>query len=192
MKNVTITDAELTAYSGEHVYYELQYLWYAANELSKIAKPTPMASVFIESFGIHLRNLIDFFYTKAGKELNDDVIAADFCPGWNEAIPAALDAARVRANKELNHLTLQRKSGLDPTKPWDIAGLFNEITAVARTFAARADPAKLSPEVGKWLTLFHRLPSATATATVIPSLMATNSTATMVVMSALTLVQEPE
>ena len=76
MKNVTLTDSELTAYSGEHVPYELQYFWYAASELCKMTKPTPQTSVLIESFGIHLRNLIDFLFTKAGKTMSLLLISA--------------------------------------------------------------------------------------------------------------------
>jgi hypothetical protein len=115
VKNVTLTDAELTAYSAEHILYELQLLWYTATELSKMTTPTPVASVYLESFIIHLRNLTLFFFTKAGDERDDDVIATDFCPGWSGTISPALRAARERANKEVSHLTLQRKSGFDPT-----------------------------------------------------------------------------
>jgi hypothetical protein len=99
MKNVTLTNADLTAYSGEHLLYELQYFWFTASELSKMTKPAPLTSVFIESFGIHLVNLIDFFFTTPGDERPNDVIAADFCPSRNETISATLKAARVRANK---------------------------------------------------------------------------------------------
>jgi len=56
----------------------------------------PMRSVLIESYVIHLRNLIDFFYAPRVKE--DDVIAADFCPGWNETISSTLKTAKERAN----------------------------------------------------------------------------------------------
>ena len=126
-----------------------------------------MASVLIESFVIHLRNLIDFFYTPRVKE--DDAIASDFCPGWNETISSTLKAAKERANKEVNHLTLERKSGFDPNKPWDVAGLFQEVSAVATTFAGRASPAKLNPEVPKWLHSFHGKVMAAGVGTVIAS-----------------------
>jgi len=63
-----------------------------------------MVSALLESFGIHLRNLIDFFYTSRLKP--DDVIAEDFCPGWSETISGTLKAAKEGANKEISHLTL--------------------------------------------------------------------------------------
>ncbi len=167
MKTVDLSDAELIAYSGEHLLYELQLLLVTKRELARLDKPSPMASVLIESFVIHLRNLIDFFYYSRVKE--DDVIASDFCPGWNETISSTLKAAKERANKEVNHLTLERKSGFDSNKPWNVAGLFQEVSAVATTFAGRASPAKLSPEVPKWLHSFHGKVMAVGVGTVIAS-----------------------
>lgn len=175
MRNANLSDAELAAYSGEHLLYEFQYLWFSAHELSRLRKPQPMASVFIESFGIHLRNLIDFFCTATGKERDDDIIASDFCPTvWNESISNTLKDARDRANKELSHLTLGRKSGSDPSKPWDVNGLYKEITGIALRFVSQASPTRLSPEVGKWLAL-ARLP----TIVVAGPMMASNTTSVM-------------
>ncbi len=174
MRNANLSDTDLVAYSGEHLLYELQFLWFTANELRRFTKPEPMVSVLIESFGIHLRNLIDFFCTPAGKERDDDVIAPDFCPGWNENLSNSLKAARDRANKELSHLTLGRKSGQDPTKPWDTNELFKEVSDIARRFVAQAPPTRLSPEVMKWVQMVHR-PSVAMGGAVI----ANNSTATM-------------
>jgi hypothetical protein len=152
MKNVSLSDAELTAYSGEHLLYELEYFQLTARLLHE-EKRGEMRSILIESFVIHLRNLIDFFFTP--ETHNDDVVATDFCGGWNEPISSTLKTARERANKELTHLTLGRKSGLHPDKPWDVAGLFQEVSAVAKTFSGRASTEKLSPHVGKWLNLSH-------------------------------------
>jgi hypothetical protein len=177
---VNLSDADLTAYSGEHLFYELQYLWFSASKLARMTKPSPMSSVLIESFVIHLRNLIDFFYIPAGKERPDDVIAADFCPGWSESMSSTLETARERANKELSHLTLGRKSGSDPTKTWDFVGLFREVSNVAKRFAAQAPPTKLSPEIAKWLDTFHGNPSTASEAV---ALMTTNTTASMVTTS---------
>ena len=80
MRKVTISDADLTAYSGDHLLYELQFFFFTARELGRLNKPQEMAFVLIESFVIHLRNLIDFFCVPTGSERPDDVIASDFCP----------------------------------------------------------------------------------------------------------------
>jgi hypothetical protein len=75
MKTVNLSDPELATYSGEHLLYELQlFQWTSAAVPS--AKKDVLRYVLIESFVIHLRNLIDFFYTPRRED--DDVIAADF------------------------------------------------------------------------------------------------------------------
>jgi hypothetical protein len=156
MKNANLSDAELTEYSGYHLLYELQYFRFTAGELARqTGPPNPMASVLLESFGIHLRNLIDFFYIPTGKERDGDVIASDLCPGWSETISKTLEVAKERASKEISHLTLDRKKESDSTKPWDVAGLFQEVSDVAKRFAAQAPPTKLSPKVPKWLNMFY-------------------------------------
>jgi hypothetical protein len=182
MKNVNLSDTELAAYSGEHLLYELQYLWFTANELRNLSNPQPMASVLIESFGIHLRNLIDFFCTPIGTERDHDVIASDFCPGWSESISGTLKDAKERANKELSHLTLARKHPTDPAKSWDINGLFNEVMDVANRFVAKTPQTKLSGDVPKWLQII-RVPKTTMS---VPML-ASNTTATMVISAPFTI-----
>ena len=155
MRNVNLSDGDLTAYSGEHLLNELQIFLWTGKELGRDENQGPMRSVLIESFVTHLRNLIDFFCTAAGKEREDDVIAADFCPGWSENMSGTLKEAKERANKELSHLTLGRKSGLDPKKPGDVGRLFDEVHSIGKRFAAKASPAKLSPKVPEWLNLFR-------------------------------------
>lgn len=172
MKTEDLSDAELTAYSGEHLLYEFQLFLWTGKELGR-PHVSPMRSALIESFVIHLRNLIDFFFTPRSHD--DDVIAADLCPGWSESISPKLDEAKKRANKELNHLTLGRKSGFDPSKPWDVGGLFDEVHSVAQRFAAQASTTKLSAKVPEWLNM-HRS-SAVA---VVSTMMTSNTTATVI------------
>ena len=49
-------------------------------ELRRISRQTKdfSSKLCLSSFAIHLRNLIDFFYTQPGDARNDDVVAADF------------------------------------------------------------------------------------------------------------------
>jgi hypothetical protein len=62
-----------------------------------------------------------------------------------------LNDARERANKEISHITYKRKNATDPTKPWHVADLFNEIQSVAQKFAAGASSKKLHSSVATWL-----------------------------------------
>jgi hypothetical protein len=145
-----LTDQQLIDFSGEHLMHELSMLWELAAILPQ-RKATTETSAFIESFGIHLRNLIDFFY-RQGK--GDDVTAEDFLDAgrrWKPTEPQVLTDAHRRTNKELNHLTQLRKSGTPKDKEWDTATLLSEIDAVARDFAANASRKKLHPKVFEFL-----------------------------------------
>lgn len=157
-----MTDQQLIDYSGEHLLHELTMFWELAEILPGRAASTE-TSAFLESFCVHLRNLIDFFYRKGRL---DDVTAEDFLDPttkWKPAEPATLTAAHKRADKELSHLTQSRISGSPTHKSWDTAELLTEIGATAREFANRASPKKLDPrvveflkqpanEVRKWIT----------------------------------------
>jgi hypothetical protein len=112
-------DQYLLAYSEEHVVYEFDmFLWLArvCGSGARLGAPTAtdaarLSNVLIESFVVHLRNVIDFLYLDRPKPT--DVVAADFFDpsvweGLRPAISATLESARVRANKEIAHLTTER------------------------------------------------------------------------------------
>lgn len=171
MKTVDLTDPELAEYSRCHLLYELKmFAWTCAQLDLAVKKSDACRSALLESFGMHLRNLIDFFYTP--RKDDDDVIAADFCPGWIEKLPTSLKEAKTRANKEFSHLTLARKGDRDPTKDWKVGELFAEVHGVVRTFAVRASPTKLHDSVRDFLNL----PLATAVAVVASTSMSNTAT----------------
>lgn len=150
MTSPAMTDRQLMDFSGEHLMHELSMLWEMAQILPH-RKAGAETSAFVESFCIHLRNLIDFFYRPAKM---DDVTAQDFLnpsTDWKPTEPSLLTNAHNRANKELNHLTQQRKSGASKDKEWDTATLLNEIDSVAKDFADHASPNKLHAKVFEFL-----------------------------------------
>ncbi len=53
-------------------------------------------------------------------------------------------SARVRANKELAHLTTERKHPADPTKPWPVHELAAETVELFKHFVQGASPSKLN------------------------------------------------
>lgn len=147
-----MTGQQLTDYSAEHLLHELSMLWELAATLPQ-RKPSTETSAFVESFGVHLRNLIDFFYREGH---GDDVTAQDFldpATTWKPSEPASLTKAHQRANKELNHLTQARISGSPPEKAWDTAALRKDIETVAKDFAGKASEKKLHPKVREFLQL---------------------------------------
>ena len=150
MTTPAMTDGKLLEYSGEHLLHELTMLWELAQALPR-RKASTETSALVESFGVHLRNLIDFFY-RPGRL--DDVTAQDFLDAatvWKPSEPASLTDAHRRANKELSHLTQSRKSGTPPEKEWDTIGLAKEIEVIAKDFAAKASIKKLHSKVRQFL-----------------------------------------
>lgn len=145
-----MTDEKLLKYSGEHLLHELTMLWELARALPGREGSTE-TSALVESFGIHLRNLIDFFY-REGRD--DDVTAQDFLDAttvWKPSEPALLKGAHKRANKELSHLTQARIDGNPAEKAWDTLGLFKQIEVVAKDFAAKASHKKLHSKIREFL-----------------------------------------
>lgn len=152
-------DAYLLAYSAEHVRYEFDmFNWLGqvcGNPTVRLRAPssedaTRLNNVLVESFAIHVRNVIDFLYMDTSKPT--DVVAADFFPraDWAQTRPPispSLNAARVRANKEIAHLTTDRIAGSPPEKAWDFAGLAAELRPVLRLFISGALSSRLSATV---------------------------------------------
>lgn len=161
-RRVVPSDEQLFDYSGEHLLYELEIFEYIVTNFPTEA--SFQLSVFLESFAIHLRNLIDFFYVSPGEAREDDIVAGDFFDvpdKWNPgALLAILEAARHRANKEVSHITYKRKSATDKTKPWFVSELFREVNAVARRFVGEASRNRLHPEVVRFLTTPKAVASA--------------------------------
>lgn len=95
-----VTEAERDAIAG-HLKYEFQMLCASANAMGQAN--AILNNCVVESFALHARNLIDFFYTPPQK---DDVVAAHFFgkPNvWVAVRPEMaqiLEVAKGRANRE--------------------------------------------------------------------------------------------
>lgn len=106
-----------------HLDHELNMLFVSKVELSKTKKNSPdairnayLVNAMLETFLIHARNLIDFFYNDSPRK--DDVVAKDFVSDWETLRPTftvLLVETRDNANKHLTHLTYAR---IDLTEPW--------------------------------------------------------------------------
>ncbi len=153
MTKPTMSDQQLLDYSREHLLHELSMLWELAEILPQ-RKASTETSALVESYGIHLRNLIDFFYREGQ---GDDVTAWDFMDATTSWVPGnrplSLAKAQDRANKELSHLTQARVSGAPPEKRWDTGGLLKDVEEIAKTFAAKASQKKLHAKVREFLLL---------------------------------------
>lgn len=136
MLSSKLSSAELLKYADEHILYEIDML--NATTIFNPSSIQVLINMRVESFGIHLRNLIDFFYNNIPQP--DDMVAAHFFSDETiKAMPLpiiseSLKKAKVRVNKELSHLTTERIYGYSSEKEWDFFGLTRDINALLKNF----------------------------------------------------------
>lgn len=118
--------------NAEHVYYEILMLFYTTQKLTKDTLNSTHiceTNMRLESCGIHLRNLLDFFYTPIPKRYADDMLAEDYIQNialfkknrtkWSE-----LDHLNKRVNKMISHLTYHRSRYNKKTKGWNYGQIY--------------------------------------------------------------------
>jgi hypothetical protein len=144
-----LSDEYLRAYSADHLLHEIKMLFDTGSHVPYGASSPSVQFVddaVLESFVLHLRNLIDFFYPR--RILDDDVIAAHYFdsgqtpPTFPSESPLFREA-RGRADKQVNHLTTKRIFGHPADKEWDAAPLLIEIANIVGVFLEGASPQKL-------------------------------------------------
>jgi hypothetical protein len=125
--------------AASHLNYEYQMLQTIVGALSTGTRPAWLTNALLESFVIHLRALIDFFYTP-DRPKPDDMLATDYFPEprhWESVRPSmseVLKNARARAHKEIAHLTYARLDVTSETKPWNFVGISKEIESLMDKF----------------------------------------------------------
>ena len=98
-----------------------------------------LRAALLESFLVHARNLIDFFYTDKVK-FSDDILAVDYFSSANKwtkkrgKLPNYLDEARTKANKLLSHITLSRIKKYKRDRGWPVLKIRNKIDDVFECF----------------------------------------------------------
>lgn len=151
-----LNDLELLAYSKEHLFYEISML-VSISRLDITIVPDQLKvlvnNLAVESFAVHLRSLIDFFYSPEYKH-NTDVYAEDFFSDQNKwtsirpPLSIALITARKRADKEVKHITIERVAGsTDSRKIWKIGELISEIVILFEVFIENASNNKLDKKI---------------------------------------------
>jgi hypothetical protein len=156
MATPPLTNQQALDYSGEHIGYEIEMLRWNADTLRQGGLSRTQGNALLESWVSHLRNLIEFLYEDAPRPR--DVTAADFFPnpgawqGIRTPISTTIKDARVRANKEISHLTTDRIAGAPTHKKWDTDQLTAEIVDELRLFQQAASPGRLNPSIKQFLT----------------------------------------
>jgi len=108
---------------------------------SGIAREGWLTNALLESFVIHLRALIDFFYPSQSPK-PDDILAAEYFADptrWDAVRPACsetLRSARARAHKEIAHLTYARLDVTPDEKPWQFVQIAEEMRGLMQLFSS--------------------------------------------------------
>ncbi len=151
---MSLSDEELSVYSGEHLLYEIEMMFDVLQVDISNLPPQFRMNMTVELFALHLRNLITFLYPTQNQH-DTDVYARDYFPDkdeWERIAPplsATLDTARRRANKELGHLTTERIEGFQDRKKWEIISLTKEIVPILQLFCSSASKSKLNTNVAQ-------------------------------------------
>ena len=130
--------------ASEHLYYEFWMLVGLARILSSGSfGPGVISNGLIESFTIHARLLLDFFFDQ--KPRPDDVLAAHYITdlaawemyrGDESNLLKKLDA---RVGKEIAHLTYGRLTVAPQEKAYEFLAIAKELHSLMERFNERAD-----------------------------------------------------
>jgi hypothetical protein len=170
------SDRELQAFATEHLDYELGMLAGLTKRLQGVLEHDGEAgkpdlewldretrNAQVESFAIHARLLLDFFYPSE-KPRDDDVLAKHFVDGaWRPpALTPALSELRQRVGKGVAHLTYSRLNVTEEGKQWLYTDICSDFGHVVRAFAAAASSERLPEDVRETMRELYREPKRSA------------------------------
>ena len=128
--------------ASEAIHYELSMLNACATTLDECSKNKMLFSQFtinilIESFCVHLRNMIEFF----GRKKRNYITYKYFLPE-NTNITFPHDLKRIhneKVNNLLSHITFHRLSYGPEIKVWKLGQIANEVNENFKIFSENAD-----------------------------------------------------
>ena len=120
------------------LFYEITIFQILAQGMALgIAGQSVINNSLLESFAIHVRALIGFFYSENAR--NDDIIADDFFNNpsdWQRMRPAMTElliGAKKRADKQIEHFTYTHLDITPERKQWDFPQICKDVqTLVGR------------------------------------------------------------
>ena len=133
--------------ASAHLLYEGEMLEATRRVLaSGVTAGSLLNNAVLESFLVHARNLVHFFYPQ--NPFKTDVLAEHYFESgqWDSIrpeMPEPLEKIRTRANKELAHLTYERLSVMPKEKHWYFDEIHEAIIHLLRVFTDNVDVAKL-------------------------------------------------
>jgi len=156
----TVRSKEELRQASNHLFYEIwMFQTLAKGMASGIAGEGPINNALLESFAIHVRALIGFFYSE--NQRSDDIVADDFFPNSNDwknkrsIKTEILDKAKKRADKEVAHLTYTRLDVTPKQKPWEFLKIFNDLQVPIKTFLEKVSPDLQRKSPVSWEFFHH-------------------------------------
>jgi hypothetical protein len=119
-----------------HLEYEVALLRTMTSALSNgLFPPGAVQFALVESFVIHARALLHFFYP--GRVSNGDVLAEHYLPDWSEMrgdLPEALKQVRSGAKTEIPHLSQGRLLVSEEGRDWQFPAIYNALEQLYERF----------------------------------------------------------
>ena len=146
MRHQSRTPEELRKIS-EHLHYEIETMQHAGMNALLTPETNLSFRCFLESYALHLRNLIEFFFHGRGKnhENASEFIESTHLPMWKliveeERKPLKPDFLYGKASKQVVHLTLAREEFVGEEKQWDAVFPQEDLIRLYRYFLLMANP----------------------------------------------------
>jgi len=133
-------------------------------EFARQEEENEKRNAFFESWGIHARNLLSFFYSPTDSKYcprPDDVIAEDFFDNdskWRTNRPdksQTLIALAKRIGKEVAHLTYVRVNYGSVGPKWPISIVTNEMRRIILKFYELVPSDWIGPEFKKFFKILN-------------------------------------
>lgn len=145
--------------ASEHLCYEIWMLHQLGITLANgLPGKGPILNAFINSFAVHVRNLVDFLFDNKGNAKGDAILAEHYFDkpeDWASIRPERserLKQAKIRCEKQVAHLTFTRQK----KEPWNFIEVIREIHSPLSVFIENVDLALLGTHFSSIKALFSK------------------------------------
>lgn len=132
--------------ASEHVCYEIWMMHHLGHALATgLTGEGPIHNSFVNSFAIHVRNLVEFLYESKAEAKSDAILAEDYFSApddWTSirlSLPVTLKNAKIRCEKQVAHLTYTREK----KESWNFVQIVRALHQPLSVFMGKVDHSLL-------------------------------------------------